>query len=89
MNCLCDFALFTLNICNASCRYYGVNDPVADKMLARAAERPKMTPPADIGICTLFDPNHHPPSTTTFHYYFSNAPLPLHPTTFFSLSETN
>ena len=35
-------------------RYYGVNDPVADKMLARAAERPKMTPPADVGICTLY-----------------------------------
>jgi hypothetical protein len=30
-----------------------VNDPVADKMLARANERPKMTPPADVGICTL------------------------------------
>ena len=64
---------------NMKDRYYGVNDPVADKvcvcvcacicvclyvhlivcvtpvahqMLARAAERPKMTPPADVGICT-------------------------------------
>jgi pre-mRNA-splicing factor RBM22/SLT11 len=39
---------------NMKDRYYGVNDPVADKMLARAAERPKMTPPADVGICTLY-----------------------------------
>lgn len=39
---------------NMKDRYYGVNDPVADKMMARAAERPKLTPPADVGICTLY-----------------------------------
>ncbi|XP_037509939.1 LOW QUALITY PROTEIN: pre-mRNA-splicing factor RBM22-like [Rhipicephalus sanguineus] len=35
-------------------RYYGVNDPVADKLLRRAAAMPKLEPPEDISITTLY-----------------------------------
>lgn len=35
-------------------RYYGVNDPVAQKVLAGEAERAKIPPPADASITTLF-----------------------------------
>lgn len=35
-------------------RYYGVNDPVADKLLRRAASMPKLEPPEDLSITTLY-----------------------------------
>lgn len=35
-------------------RYYGSNDPVADKLLNRAKALPKLTPPDDPSITTLF-----------------------------------
>ncbi|GFR48435.1 hypothetical protein Agub_g10334, partial [Astrephomene gubernaculifera] len=35
-------------------RYYGVNDPVANKMLRRADEMNKLTPPEDTSITTLY-----------------------------------
>lgn len=35
-------------------RYYGIKDPVANKMLARAAEFSKPEPPADTSITTLW-----------------------------------
>jgi hypothetical protein len=39
---------------NIKDRYYGVNDPVANKMLKRLGEMPKMEPPADATITTLY-----------------------------------
>lgn len=41
---------------NIKDRYFGTNDPVAEKMLKRAAEMPsrKLTPPDDTSITTLF-----------------------------------
>lgn len=39
---------------NIKDRYYGVKDPVANKMLARAAEYSKPEPPADTSITTLW-----------------------------------
>ena len=39
---------------NIKDRYHGVNDPVANKMLARAATMQKITPPEDKTIMTLF-----------------------------------
>ena len=38
---------------NIKDRYYGVNDPVARKMMARADDMPKLQPPEDQSICTL------------------------------------
>lgn len=35
-------------------RYYGINDPVARKMLRRAGEMPSLTPPEDEAIMTLY-----------------------------------
>ncbi len=35
-------------------RYYGVNDPVANKMMARASTLAKLEPPADTSITTLY-----------------------------------
>ena len=35
-------------------RYYGSNDPVADKLMNRAKAMPKLTPPEDPSITTLF-----------------------------------
>lgn len=35
-------------------RYYGSNDPVADKLLKRAKALPKLTPPEDRTISTLY-----------------------------------
>jgi pre-mRNA-splicing factor RBM22/SLT11 len=35
-------------------RYYGTNDPVADKLLNRAKAMPKLAPPEDQSITTLF-----------------------------------
>lgn len=39
---------------HACCRYYGVNDPVARKMLNRVDAMPKLAPPEDAGITTLY-----------------------------------
>ncbi|PSC73683.1 zinc finger CCCH domain-containing 40 [Micractinium conductrix] len=39
---------------NIKDRYYGVNDPVAAKMMDRAAKWQRLTPPEDKTICTLF-----------------------------------
>ena len=39
---------------NIKDRYYGVNDPVANKMLRRAEEFSKLTPPDDKDITTLY-----------------------------------
>ena len=35
-------------------RYYGSNDPVADKLMNRAKAMPKLTPPEDTSVTTLF-----------------------------------
>ncbi|KAK0182049.1 hypothetical protein PV327_000220 [Microctonus hyperodae] len=35
-------------------RYYGVNDPVADKLMRRAAAMPVLEPPEDKSITTLY-----------------------------------
>lgn len=37
-----------------NCRYYGVNDPVARKMLNRVDTMPKLAPPEDALITTLY-----------------------------------
>jgi pre-mRNA-splicing factor RBM22/SLT11 len=39
---------------NFDCRYYGVNDPVAEKLLKRAEAMPKLEPPDDRSITTLY-----------------------------------
>lgn len=36
------------------CRYYGTNDPVADKLMRRADSMPKLEPPEDKSITTLY-----------------------------------
>ena len=39
---------------NLQDRYYGTNDPVAEKMLKRAEAMPGLEPPADASVCTLY-----------------------------------
>lgn len=39
---------------NLKDRYYGSNDPVAEKLLKRAAEMPRPTPPEDKSITTVY-----------------------------------
>lgn len=39
---------------NIKDRYYGINDPVADKLLKRAAAMPALPPPEDKTITTLY-----------------------------------
>mmetsp|Transcript_26131 Transcript_26131/g.73170 ORF Transcript_26131/g.73170 Transcript_26131/m.73170 type:complete len:459 (+) Transcript_26131:313-1689(+) len=39
---------------NIKDRYYGVNDPVANKMLRRAGDMPSLSPPDDPSIMTLY-----------------------------------
>ncbi|XP_014678157.1 PREDICTED: pre-mRNA-splicing factor RBM22-like [Priapulus caudatus] len=39
---------------NIKDRYYGVNDPVADKLMRRAATMPGISPPEDRSITTLY-----------------------------------
>lgn len=39
---------------DGECRYYGVNDPVARKMLNRVDTMPKLAPPEDASITTLY-----------------------------------
>ncbi|KAJ6223440.1 hypothetical protein RDWZM_001985 [Blomia tropicalis] len=39
---------------NIKDRYFGVNDPVAEKLLKRASELPRPVPPEDKSICTLY-----------------------------------
>lgn len=45
---------FRLSEQNIRDRYYGVNDPVADKLLKRAASLPVLEPPSDKTITTLY-----------------------------------
>lgn len=35
-------------------RYYGINDPVAEKLMRRASAMPKLEPPEDKSITTLY-----------------------------------
>lgn len=35
-------------------RYYGINDPVANKMLRRVGDMPKLETPEDTSITTLW-----------------------------------
>lgn len=39
---------------NIKDRFYGVNDPVAEKMMKRASTMPKLEPPDDKSITTLY-----------------------------------
>ena len=39
---------------NIKDRFYGSSDPVADKLLKRAATMPKIEPPADKSVMTLY-----------------------------------
>ena len=39
---------------NIKDRFYGVNDPVADKLLKRYSTMPKLEPPEDRSISTLY-----------------------------------
>lgn len=39
---------------NIKDRYYGINDPVADKLLKRASTMPRLDPPEDKTITTLY-----------------------------------
>ncbi|XP_073676866.1 pre-mRNA-splicing factor RBM22-like isoform X2 [Garra rufa] len=39
---------------NIKDRYYGINDPVADKLLKRASSMPRLDPPEDKSITTLY-----------------------------------
>ncbi|GBF91525.1 hypothetical protein Rsub_04265 [Raphidocelis subcapitata] len=39
---------------NIKDRYYGINDPVAAKLLSRYEERGKLTPPEDTSVATLY-----------------------------------
>ena len=39
---------------NIKDRYYGVNDPVADKLLRQSSDLPKLSPPEDKGITSLY-----------------------------------
>lgn len=39
---------------NMKDRYYGINDPVAEKMLKKASEMPALKPPTDPTITTLY-----------------------------------
>ncbi|KAK1788121.1 hypothetical protein P4O66_016592 [Electrophorus voltai] len=39
---------------NIKDRYYGINDPVADKLLKRASAMPRLDPPEDKSITTLY-----------------------------------
>ncbi len=39
---------------NIKDRYFGVNDPVANKMLGRVDKMPSLVPPEDASITTLY-----------------------------------
>ncbi len=39
---------------NIKDRFYGSSDPVADKLLKRAASMPKLEPPTDKTVMTLY-----------------------------------
>ncbi len=39
---------------NLKDRYYGVNDPVAEKLMSQASEMPQLTLPEDKGIMSLY-----------------------------------
>lgn len=38
---------------NIKDRYYGINDPVANKMMRKLGEMPSLEPPEDMSIATL------------------------------------
>jgi pre-mRNA-splicing factor RBM22/SLT11 len=40
--------------CVVLCRYYGIHDPVAEKLMRRASAMPKLEPPEDKSITTLY-----------------------------------
>jgi len=68
---------------NIKDRYYGVNDPVAKKLLGRAGASP-VAPPDDISITTLYIGNvDHRISETDlrdhFYYFGEIASISLHP----------
>lgn len=42
------------NLYNVIISYYGVNDPVAEKLMRRAAAMPALPPPEDKTISTLY-----------------------------------
>ncbi|VDK17376.1 unnamed protein product [Anisakis simplex] len=46
-------------------RYYGSNDPVADKLLNRAKAMPVLQPPEDTNITTIYAGDLGPPGTIT------------------------
>ncbi len=48
---------------NIKDRYYGVNDPVANKLLRKVAQMPNLQPPADQEIKTLYLGNVTPQIT--------------------------
>jgi pre-mRNA-splicing factor RBM22/SLT11 len=60
---------------NIKDRYYGVNDPVANKMLRRNNGLPLFSPhhmlPPSMTISSFVHPlrNHHPCMNLLFHYY--------------------
>jgi len=53
-----------LSVQNIKDRYYGVNDPVANKMLKRAEQWAKLVPPEDKDITTLYIGNLDPQRVT-------------------------
>eukprot|EP01134_Creolimax_fragrantissima_P005504 CFRG5504T1 len=48
---------------NIKDRYYGVNDPVAEKIMNKAANQPRLTPPKDKSVMTLYLGNLDPSVT--------------------------
>ena len=49
---------------NIKDRYYGVNDPVANKLMSRASAMPTLEPPEDNQITTLYVAGLDDPSAT-------------------------
>ena len=43
-----------LSLQNIKDRYYGTNDPVAEKLLGQAKELPQLSPPEDKSITSLY-----------------------------------
>jgi pre-mRNA-splicing factor RBM22/SLT11 len=64
-----------LNQQNIKDRYYGVNDPVARKMLKRASEMPGLAPPEDKNVRTLYLGNVQPYITQQDIKYASSRVL--------------
>lgn len=51
---LCTKCIFEIKVIFINFRYYGVNDPVAAKLMKRASVMPKLEPPEDVSITTLY-----------------------------------